>query len=102
MATLVLDTLWSEHNIEQLQIWDSPFYESAESKVKSVSHEVCSNPRGNLTLLICLKSTAWYENIYFLNNVISNLKTAPDSLHLWWNDWQITSGLVGRALIIRK
>ena len=26
------------------------------------------------------------ENIYFLNNVISNLKTAPDSLHLWWND----------------
>lgn len=31
MATLVLDTLWSEYNIEQLtQIWDSPFHESAE------------------------------------------------------------------------
>ena len=101
MATLVLDTLWSEYNIEQLQIWDSPFYESAEIKLKSVLHEVCSNPRGNLTF-ICLKSTGWYENIYFLNNVISNLKTAPDSLHLWWKDWQITSGLVGRALIIRK
>lgn len=50
MATLVLDTLWSEYNIEQLQIWDSPFYESAEIKLKSVLHEVCSNPHGNLTL----------------------------------------------------
>lgn len=40
--------------------------------------------------------------IYFLNNVISNLKTAPDSLHLQWNNWQITNGLVGRALIIHK
>lgn len=50
MATLVLDTLWSEYNIEQLQIWDSPFYERAEIKLKSVLHEVCSNPRGNLSL----------------------------------------------------
>lgn len=50
MATLVLDTLWSEYNIEQLQIWDSPFNESAENKLKSVLHEVCSNLRGNLTL----------------------------------------------------
>lgn len=51
MATLVLDTLWSEYNIEQLtQIWDSPFYESAEIELKSVLHEVCSNLRGNLTL----------------------------------------------------
>lgn len=33
MATLVLDTLWSEYNIEQLKIWDTPFYESAEIKV---------------------------------------------------------------------
>lgn len=31
MATLVLDTLWSEHNIGQLtQKRDGPFYESAE------------------------------------------------------------------------
>lgn len=50
MATLVLDTLWSECNIEQLQIWDSPFYKRAEIKSKSVLHEVYSNPRGNLTL----------------------------------------------------
>lgn len=51
MATLVLDTLWSEYNIEQLtQIWDSPFYESAEISLKSVLHEVFSNLRGNLTL----------------------------------------------------
>lgn len=56
MATLVLDTLWSEYNIEQSQIWDSPFYESAEIKLKSVLREVCSSPHGNLTL-ICLKST---------------------------------------------
>lgn len=51
MATLVLDTLWSEYNIEQLQIWDSPFHESAEIELKSVLHEVCSNPHGNLTHL---------------------------------------------------
>lgn len=56
MATLVLDTLWSEYNVEQLQIWDSSSCDSADIKLKSVLHEVCSNPCGNLTL-ICLKST---------------------------------------------
>lgn len=50
-----------------------------------------------LDSLICLKNTGRYKNIYFLNNVISNLKTAPDSLHLQWNNWQITSGLVGEG-----
>lgn len=60
MATLVLDTLWSEYNIGQLQIWNSPFYESAEIYLKSVLHEVCSKPRGNL-ILICLKSTGRYK-----------------------------------------
>lgn len=46
--------------------------------------------------LICLlRVLDGIKKIYFLNNVISNLKTAPDSLHLRWNNWQITSGSVG-------
>lgn len=64
MATLVLDTLWSEYSIEQLQIWNSPFHESAEIKLKSVLHEVCSNPSGN-SILICLKSTGRYKKYIF-------------------------------------
>lgn len=48
MATLVLDTLWSEYNIEQLQIWGSP--STKDLKLKSVVHEVCSNPPESLTL----------------------------------------------------
>lgn len=45
MATLVLDTLWSEYNLEQLQTQDSPFYGSADIALKSVLQELCSGPR---------------------------------------------------------
>lgn len=70
MATLVLDTLWSEYNIEQLQIWDSPFYKRAETKLKSVLPEVCSKPRGNLTLSHLSKEYQTIWKYIFLNNVI--------------------------------
>lgn len=54
------------------------------------------------TWLICLKRTGRHKKKFFLNNVISNVKTAPGSLHLQQNNWQITGGLFGRALVIQN
>lgn len=80
MATLVLDTLWSEYNIEQLQIWDSPFYESAEIELNQSYMKYVPTHMG--TWLIYEQYWMIWKYIYiFLNYGISNLMTAPDNLH---------------------
>lgn len=77
MATLVLDTLWSEYNLEQLQTRDSPFYGSADIALESVLHEVFSRPRA--AWLSHLSKEHWVIGKQrFLNNVISHCRTAPE------------------------
>lgn len=77
MATLVLDTLWSEYNLEQLQTRDSPFYGSADIALESVLHEVFSRPRA--AWLSHLSEEHWVIGKQrFLNSVISHCRTAPE------------------------
>lgn len=77
MATLVLDTLWSEYNLEQLQTRDSPFYGSADIALESVLHKVFSRPRA--AWLSHLSKEHWVIGKQrFLNNVISHCRTAPE------------------------